>query len=137
MTNILNWNDILLIFVIAFLVSKIFDPEKLRVFLKILNDYKYLLGIIASLLLIFFLSGADSHKSKCIIVEKYMCNDKLFIVCKSLDGKIFKIPDAQKFWDAGKIKDTVWVTYVNTVAPKFTNVQPIKDTSNTAVFLLY
>lgn len=64
------------------------------------------------------------HTVKAILLEKN--SDSNIIIYKNVEGNIFKIPNALRFWDCGKVNDSILVSFANEYNPVFVEVKPLK-----------
>lgn len=64
------------------------------------------------------------HTVKAILLEKN--SDSNIIIYKNVEGNIFKIPNALRFWDCGKANDSILVSFTNEYNPVFVEVKPLK-----------
>jgi len=63
---------------------------------------------------------------KAIILDKVSSENDSYIIYKNTENNIFKIPNAMKFWDCGKVGDSILVSFKNENNPIFLDVKPLK-----------
>lgn len=99
---------------------------------EILLPYKDFCIIITIAIILFIPIGLEFKKNqreitvKAIILDKIATENDNYIIYKNTENNIFKIPNAMKFWDCGKVGDSILVSFKNENNPVFLDVKPLK-----------